>query len=170
MSIAKIRIKLGALELEYEGEPAFLTDGLPDLLERVSSLSDQVAPPVDETNASGTHQTAALPEMSPLGEKVMTLTSNSVAARLDVKSGADLIICALATLEIFGGKAGVSKKEIQTEMKQAKSYFQAGHINNFGKNMATALKAKKINQLGADSYALSAAERRQLEARLADAE
>lgn len=106
--------------------------------------------------------------MSSLGEKVMTLTSNSVAARLDVKTGSDLIICALATLEIFGGRAGVSKKDIQAEMKQAKSYFNAGHMSNFGKNLAAVVKAKKVNQLGADSYALSASERKQLESKLAD--
>ncbi|MDE1158638.1 MAG: hypothetical protein PW791_10250 [Neorhizobium sp.] len=171
MSSAKIKIKLGSLELEYEGEPAFLTEGLPALLERFSSLSDQVAAPADEPTASGTHSAAAaLPEMSLLGEKVMTLTSNSVAARLGVRSGVDIIICAMATLEIFGGKAGVTKKEIQLEMKQAKSYYNSGYMNNFGRNLASLIKAKKINQLGSDSYALSAAERKQLEAQLADAE
>jgi hypothetical protein len=39
---AKIRIKVGSMEVEYEGEPSFLKDGLESLLAKMADLSTQV--------------------------------------------------------------------------------------------------------------------------------
>lgn len=53
---SKIRIKLGPVEVEYEGNEAFLKDELPDLLSAVARLhkesgqADGAEPPVLLTN------------------------------------------------------------------------------------------------------------------------
>lgn len=170
VTLAKIKVKIGTIEIEYEGEPAFLSDGLPDLLEKMGSLSRNAEVSI---TSSGTEQ----PESSPFEETVVNnvkvigqLSANSVAARLSVKSGADIIICALATLEVVEGKGGVTKKEIQSEMRKATSYFNANHISNYGKNLDTLIKAKRVNQLGSDNFALTASERKFVEAKIVGGE
>lgn len=42
MSSAKIRLKVGSMELEYEGDPAFLTGGIEALLETMGALAATV--------------------------------------------------------------------------------------------------------------------------------
>ncbi|MFG6532153.1 MULTISPECIES: hypothetical protein [unclassified Sulfitobacter] len=40
--VAKIKLKVGSMELEYEGEPAFLTGGIEALLETMGGLASKV--------------------------------------------------------------------------------------------------------------------------------
>lgn len=47
MTSAKIRLKVGSIELDYEGDPAFLKDGLESLLLTMTDLA-KVAPVEDD--------------------------------------------------------------------------------------------------------------------------
>jgi hypothetical protein len=158
--LAKIKLRVGSIELEYEGDPAFLKEGLESLLVTMTDLA-KVAPPEEiveaaqkDTSANGT-------------TTVLKLSTNSIAAHMDPKSGPDLLLCALAQLELVQGKTECARSDILGEMKKATTYFN----ENMSKNMSNALdsvtKSKKVNQLGSDKYALSAAERKTFEAKLA---
>jgi len=53
-------------------------------------------------------------------------------------------------------------------MKSATTYYNQTMRSNMTKSLARLTSAKRINQIAKDTYALSANERKQLEAKVAD--
>lgn len=170
MTSAKIRIKVGSMELEYEGDPSFLTGGIEALLTTMGSLAGQVpeeaspepATPVPPVNGDGNANGA------PAVGGAFTFSTNTIAANLGAKSGSDLVICAMAQLELVQGKVSSSRAEILAEMKNAKQYYKQTMSNNLSKSFSTLISAKRINEGAKDSYALTAAERKSIEAKVAE--
>lgn len=165
MECAKIRVKVGSMEIEYEGDPAFLNGGIEALLVTMGDLATRVPEePADNTTATANAEADA-PTVPKSGFNVST---NTIAAHLDAKGGPELVICALAQLELVQGKSSSSRSEILAEMKGATTYYNGNMSSNMSKNLGNLTKAKRINQIAKDTYALSAPERKQLEAKLAE--
>lgn len=162
---AKIKLKVGSIELEYEGDPAFLKEGLESLLVTMTDLA-KVAPleeandidPIDPVSVSGGANGSG---------NGLNLSTNSIAARTNSKSGSEILLCAMAQLELVQGKEESSRSEILEEMKKAKSYFNENMRKNMTNYVDSVVKAKKVNQHGTDKYSLSAAERKVFEEKLA---
>jgi len=159
---ARIRLKFGVIEIEYEGKSAFLQDDLPNLIERVVGLyathgssipTDSPSQQANGVVASGTLSTAH--------------STNTIASHLGVNSGPELAMAAAAHLTFAAKKDTFSRKEILTEMKDATTYYNANMSSNLGKALDTLVKAKRLNQVKVGVYALSASERSTLEAKLA---
>lgn len=169
--IAKIRLKVGSMELEYEGDPAFLTGGIEALLETMGGLASKVP-----AEAQRSVQATEVPPINanagtapaPVQGNMVSLSMNTIAAHLDAKTGPELIICALAKLEFVQGKSSSTRNEIHAEIKEATTYYTGNMSSNMSKNLGNLVKAKRINQIAKDTYALSANERKQLEAKVAD--
>lgn len=166
---AKIKLKVGSMELEYEGDPSFLTGGIEALLVTMGGLVGKVpddAPPpepavqVPPANGSGSG--------APAGGGPFTFSTNTIAAHLDAKTGPELVICAMAQLELVQGKASSTRHEVIAEMKNATTYFKQTMVNNLTSSLSGLVKAKRINQIAKDTYALSATERKQVEAKVAE--
>lgn len=162
MTSAKIRIKVGSMELEYEGDPSFLTGGLDTLLTTMGDLAGRL--PEESAPASVIVKNATPP--APVGS--FNFSTNTIAAHLDAKTGPELVICAMAQLELVQGKASSGRAEILAEMKSATTYYNANMNSNMSKNLSSLTKAKRINQIGADTYALGAAEKKKVEAKVAE--
>lgn len=161
MESAKIRIQIGSFEIEYEDNSDYLKDGLDQLLEKISELSTQM--PSSATTEQG--QTD-----SQTSNNNPTFSTNTIAAQLNAKSGSDLVLSALAQIEIVQGQNGASRSDILKEMKSATSYYAKSMGKNMTPQLASLVKSKKIHQNASNSYALSAAERRKIEAALANVE
>lgn len=172
--VAKIKLKVGSMELEYEGDPAFLTGGIEALLVTMGGLVGKVpddpppapdaaaqVPPANATGKSGAATTANAAN----GQQVATAT---IAAHLDAKTCPELVVAALATLEIVQGKSGASRSEISSEMKSATGYFKSTmRGGNLTQAFSSLTKAKRINDLGGGRFSLNATERKTLEAKVA---
>ena len=154
------------MELEYEGDPAFLTGGIEALLITMGGLAAnfpaEVLPISPTQMTNGTAETAQVHSGSP------AFTTNTMAAHLDAKSGPELLICAMARLEIAQGKATSSRSDILAEMKSATTYFKDTMTSNLSYNLASLTKAKRINQQAKDIYSLSASEKKAVEAKVAE--
>ena len=167
--IAKIKLKVGSMELEYEGDPAFLTGGIEALLETmgglVSKVPDATEPPAPsaEVPAANGKENGA-----PAAKGHFAFSTNTIAAHLDAKTGPELIVCALAQLELVQGKQSSTRNEILAEMKGAPTYYNGNMSSNMSKNLGSLTKAKRINLIVKDTYALSASERKQIEAKVAE--
>lgn len=171
MTSAKIRIKVGSMELEYEGDPSFLTGGIEALLTTMGGLAgkvpEEMPPPqaaamVPLANGNGNGGSA------PATNGQFTFSTNTIAAHLDAKTGPELVICAMAELELVQGKASSNRHEVIAEMKNATTYFKQTMVNNLSSSLSGLVKAKRINQISKDTYALSATERKQVEAKVAE--
>jgi hypothetical protein len=168
LQVAKIKLKVGSIELEYEGDPSLLVGGIEALLETMGGLaipstaeystpqSDSIFPSVETNFNIGSATNAGI-----------NISTNTVAAHLEAKSGPDLVLCAMAQLEIVQGKTSSSRSDILTEMKSATNYYSESIRSNLSSSLATLVKNKRINQISKDTYALSASERKQLGVKIA---
>ena len=118
----KISVKVGTIEVEYEGEASFLTHGLNDLLLNLSNILAATPQFITKSQLENTneiiidqkaHETCSnnFPQMS---------TSN-IAARLPAKSAKDLVLCAMATLQLVKKQEKQKRQYILTEMQTATS-------------------------------------------------
>ena len=171
MSNAKIRLKVGSMELEYEGDPAFLTGGIEALLETMGALASKVpddaqmqAPDVvaPVVNSNGT--------VAPASGGQYSFSTNTIAAHIDVKTGPELVVCAMAHLELVQGKPSSTRAEILAEMKTASNFFAKNMGSNLSASLRTLVKTKRLHEGKPGTYSLSAAERKQIEAKIAEIE
>ena len=160
-SLAKIKIKVGPIELEYEGSPEFLKDGLQGLIGTMSSLAEKLPEQAATLSVADGSTVAATPSTH------MSLSTSSIAARRGAKTGPELILCAMARIEISIGKASSSRSDILNEIKSATAYYNASMGSNLSASLTSLVKARKINEISKDTYALIAAERSSFEALIA---
>jgi hypothetical protein len=163
---SKIRIKMGQVEVEYEGSHAFLKDDLPALLETVVQLRERAgdANADDDESADEEEQTTKKKKKS--GGKT-TGTVGSIAAKVGVNSGTDLIIAAAAKLALVDGHEKFSRKELLNAMKTATNYYKKTYRNNLSAYLKSLQEGDRLTEQSSGSFALTAKEVGKLEALLA---
>jgi len=161
---ASIRIKLGQIEVEYQGDAAFLKK---DLLETVKELLElqkkhPAAPQVLSESSDGVPQHSGKFEHS----------TDTIANILAAKSGPDLVMAAAAHLHFVKGKSKFTRHELIAEMRTA-----TGHMKDtYAPNMTSYLNGLKGNSkdqlrlIEKDTYGLSNKAKQALEAKIANAE
>jgi len=154
---SKLRIRIGDVEIDYEGTEEFLKQELPALLKTAMELHNAAG--AAGTGADGGKGKVAVP----------TLTTGSTAARLKVKSGPTLLMAAAAHLTFMGKKSTFSRQELLTEMQSATSYYKKSYSNNLTKYLSGAVTEGKLQESAKNAYALSADTNNELESQLADA-
>jgi hypothetical protein len=158
---AKLRIRIGEIEVDYEGTEAFLKDEIPTLLKTALEVQRGAAAPAGKrpsTGGSGNGTTG-----------VRALTTGTIAARLKAKSGPTLLMAAAAHLTFVASKATFSRQELLTEMQGATSYYKKSYSNNLTKYLTGAVTEGKLQESAKNIYALSAETAGELESQLADA-
>ena len=156
---SKIRIKVGEVEIEYEGEEQFLKQELTGLLTAVANLHNAVG---------ATHKKVpqAASTQSDTTNSVLKLTTTIIAHKLSVKTGPDLLIAAAAHLTLVKQQPTFSRQQLHDEMKSATSYYNKNYSANLSKHFTSALKDNKLTESAKDTYALTAEAIKELEARL----
>lgn len=158
---SRIRIKLGGLEIEYEGNESFLKDHLPNLVELLASVS---GPPDDGDDE--TDEEDLLEDTVAKKDKKIDLSTSTIANRLNANSGKDLVIAACAHLNLVKGHDKFTRANILAEMKTATSYYKKTYNNNLSSTLQRLVKAGDLNEIGENTYALDAKKTKSLEATL----
>jgi hypothetical protein len=162
-TISKIKIKLGPIEIEYKGSETFLKEELPQLL---SAVSDLYAKSHSSINDSPTNPIKDATSPDDLKKPPLEATTGSIAAKLNVKSGPELILAAAARLTLVLGTPKFSRQQISDEMKTATAYYKATYLSNLSMSIASLVKGKKLNEPTTGNYALTAASLKELEQRI----
>ena len=157
---SKIRIKIGAIEVEYEGSHAYLSEDLPKLLASVVELR-QKSKDFDEDRGSDDAVKKGAVKPAASG------TVAAMAAKLNVKSGSDLIIAAAAKLTLADGQEKFSRKTLLESMQTASSYYKQSMSSNLTKFLNGLLKDNRLTEPSTDHFALTPSERTKLEGQLA---
>lgn len=167
-SEAKIRIKVGSIEVDYEGDPSFLKDGLNDLIQSVSDIHSSLpqTPPAPSQAPASVQQSH--PAANPPAPSGLALSTKTIAARLDAKTGPELAICAMAHLELVKNLDRYERQSILDEMKTATGYYKSSMSGNNVKNVDSLVKSQRVTEVGTGIYCLSASERKKVEAAIAD--
>ncbi len=144
--MTKLRLKYGALEVEFEGTEEFLTAHLQGLLEAVSSL--RPAPGMPATPSTDPRQNGATSE---------ELSVSTIAQRLNVARGPDLIMSAALSL-VRGGSEKFEKKTLREQIKLAPAFYKKTYSDNFDNYVKTLVKNGRLSDTGASTYAIPASE------------
>lgn len=167
MDATKVRVKFGILEVDYEGDGAFVRDGLLDLITDVVKLSKLVpAAP----SAVIPREPSSRVDQPRASAGTGDLTISTIAAHLQPDGPQELILCAFAKLQIVDGMPKVERTEIGREMKQATAYYKSSMGSNYPRDLGRMVKAKKINELSSGVYSLTAASKLELESKIAGIE
>jgi hypothetical protein len=164
MSTSKIKIKLGAIEVEYEGSETFLKEELPQLLAAVSDLYSKSKGALDYTAAEPV--TVATASQASATQKKIEATTGALAGKLNVKSGPDLVLAAAARLTFVLGSATFSRQKLIDEMKTAAAYYKASYLSNLTQLLNSLVKEGKLNEPSQGNYALTAPSLKDLEQRI----
>lgn len=156
---AKVRIKAGPIEFEYEGETELGLADIKDLFTHIETLFKvpvlaegghaHPAPPATATPAPGNGAGASAPASS-----VQKLHINSVATKLGAKTGPDLAVASAASLQLFDQKETFTRSELLDTMKKATMHYDKNMSGNLTKILKT-LIGSKFNQVSDGVYSLS---------------
>jgi hypothetical protein len=158
---SKLRIKFGAIEIDYEGTDEFIKTDLMPLLIALQDL--QLEPSIDDNNdqeddASDDNGSSADGD---------GMSTSSIAQKLNASTGPDLVKAAVAYLTFSKKKVVMTRKEILKEMKSAEHVYKQTFGNNLGASLSSLVTSKVLNPQGAGSYSLNKPAREALEALLA---
>jgi hypothetical protein len=159
---SKIRIRLGEVELDYEGSEAFLKDNLQSLLKIVTDLSGSQQD--EETNkgfAAGVHGG------DHSGQRIQ-LSTNSIAAKLPSSTGPELATVAAVHLTLTKGQDTFSRKQLLAEMRTAAGYFKTSYGKNFSQSLRSLLKDGTLTESSTGNFSLAAKVREDMRGRLAE--
>ena len=159
--MSKIRIKMGEIEVDYEGSEEFLGKELPQFLEGVSKLYQELHPLMPAVSITSHKDGEKSKKMQVLG------TTATVAAKLNCNTGTDLLVAAAARLTFGLGRESFTRKELLTEAQTAKSYYNENVGKNLSNYLQNLVKNDKLNEISSDTYALTAKERQRLDTNLA---
>ncbi len=159
---SKIRIKMGAIEVEYEGSEAFLREELPAFLAAVSELYAKSGGSTYQLNGNAEEQLQASAVQNPSIE----MTTASIASKLGVNSGAQLVLAAAAHLRLVKGMDRFPRKQLTEQMRSASSFFKESYVSNLSKTIQTLMKDDKLNEPSSEVYALTHATEQELRSRL----
>lgn len=157
----KLRIRIGEVEIDYEGTEEFLKQELPALLNTAMELH----------NAAGSDTGGKAGNSADGGkgrDAVSTLTADTIAARLKAKSGLMLLMAAAAYLTFGAKKSMFSRQELLAEMQNATSYYKKSYSSNLTKYLRRAVEEGKLQERAKNTYALSAEAKSELESKLVD--
>lgn len=159
---AKIRIKVGDVEIDYEGDAAFLKDNLLAVCQELSKLNEHIPAARTPKHPKPNDDHAGA---KPVG-KHSTVT---IATILGAKTGPELVMVAAAYLHFSEGKAEFTRSQILDAMKTATGYWKESYSNNLTAGLKNLTKADKLRVVKDDTYSLPAKESARLEAELAKA-
>lgn len=160
--MSRIHIKIGQVEIEYEGEDAFIKENLVDYFDKLTKIvssSSLFAPP---QGREGLNQGSDQIEKGLSDWSVSTF-----ATKLHCKSGPDLVLAAAAKLTFTDGIPSFSRQQLTDTMKGATGYFKSSYVNNLSKYIERLIKNDKLRKLADDRFSLSAKEKGNLETSLA---
>ncbi|MFM9850565.1 MAG: hypothetical protein ACKVP3_25970 [Hyphomicrobiaceae bacterium] len=131
----RLRVKLGAAEIEYEGGAASLErlimPTVAKMIEMVESHADLQRPsaPIQIEQSK-----APAPQLS---SNAYDHSTNTIAVSTNASSASELAIAACAHLALVKKKERFNRKEMLDEMKSAPSFFNSNMPGNHTKTLAT---------------------------------
>jgi hypothetical protein len=157
--MTKLRIKIGDFEIDAEGEEQFVKNDLLEIVKSAMKLQDTTV--VRTRDFAGGAEGGEDDRHS--RHNVVQLTTSSIAAKLNAKSGPDLIIAAAAQLTFVQNKESFGRNELLKQARTASAYFNENVRKNLSSHLNSLVRARKLNELSVGVFAIHAAARAELE-------
>jgi hypothetical protein len=158
--MTKLRIRTGDLEIDAEGEEQFVKNDVLELVKEIVRLQGSVSPSKEHKHKENSH-------LDPRGpQDPIKLTTSSIAAKLNAKSGPDLIIAAGAQLTFVQQKESFSRNDLLAEARTASAYYSENVRKNLSSHLNSLVKSRKLNEISVGVFAIHASARQELEAKI----
>ncbi len=158
----KLKMKIGSVEVDYEGEAEFFKNEFPSLIEMLSRGYNQASSLINAVEQEET--------FDPVSDKAkMAKTSYSVstiAGKLNASTGPELLLAAASCLTFTDGREAFSRQELLKKMQDAKSYYKKSYGSNLSKMLSTFVKSGALLEGTSNAYSLSAEKGREIRGRL----
>lgn len=155
----KLKLNVGGVEIDYDGEEDFLKSTLPSLLETIAKYAGQSQgdpKPLAPGSDSSSNNPLTFPKHS----------TNTVAKLLDAQTGPDLIMAAVVKKIVIDGAETINRQAISSEMRSATSYFKRTYMNNLSAYLDTLTKADSLRLISENVYGLPAKVRAAMEPKI----
>ena len=159
-----LHLKTATYEIDYDGELDELVNTLPSL---VNTLDAAAETPFAMASDSIIDDQNATLNQPPNNTATTTPSVSTIAGKLSVSTGPDLIIAAAASLSIFQSRKSFSRQELLKEMQAAHSYYKKTYSSNLSKALTRLVKSGDLLEQSGSTYSLSATKLSELESRLA---
>lgn len=156
---SKLRIKVGTLEIDYEGSEEFNKADLLALLEALHKIRAESGSDLADVEQGDSDKV-----VKQTGD---TLSTSTVAQRLGADSGPLLALAAMAKLIISAGAESATRKQILAEMKLAKSFYKSSYGSNLGNTLKRLVQDGALHEVGTNNYSLNEKKRDELRKKLA---
>jgi len=155
---------MGQVELEFEGSEDFLKEDLPILLTTVAELYNSNS----ETGVFSVDAEVIESDNPPTRKHKNTLmwSTTTIASKLGVKSGKELVVAACAHLHFELSMESFSRNQVLEEMKKATGYYQQNYSKNLSRYFGQLIKDGALIESAKQTYALSASKLNALESSL----
>lgn len=151
MNEATIEIQLGQLSVKYSGSQEFVESGLLSVVKDLLDVGQAVPMlTIEESNENSQSKTKATVEH---------MSTNTIAGEMGVKTGPDLIMAAIAHIQLVQGQDKALRGEISQQMKSATTYFKQTYQSNLSAYLDNLVRQRRINLISKDTYALTAGEK-----------
>ncbi|MFH1115530.1 MAG: hypothetical protein V1792_16600 [Pseudomonadota bacterium] len=163
----KIRMKMGDIEIEYEGPGDYLRKGIADMVAATDALQERGSfrPEMEEEEEE--METAAEEEdeeVSPDSEKQpLPISVSSIAKTLRCTTGQDLVVAACASLMLVKQEDVFSREQIRLEMKEAGRYYKENYRKSLSKYLRALVRSGVLLEVDNNTYSIPAGTLAQLE-------
>jgi hypothetical protein len=151
---SRIRLKVGDVEVDFEGTEDFIKKEIPVLLAAMAKHA--------HTNGGGTPNTSSTSGATSNSGKLVGTTA-TLAGKLKVKSGTDLLVAAAARLTFVSNTPEFTRQQLLDEAKGASGYYKSSVSNNLTKLLNALVKSGDFLEPKRGSYALGANKKAELE-------
>lgn len=148
----RFRLKVGPIEVEYEG------DSVPDRKALLDLVELAMQSYVDKGLGTG----------GPAERPRIRGTTGGIAARLNCISGPELIVAAAARLTFVHDQEWFSADELLGEMKLATAHYDQSYESSLARDVKQLVTSGKLVEVAPGLFALSATMRRELQQALAE--
>ena len=154
--MSRIKVAIGDVQIEYEGDQDFIETKITTLAEELIALRERL--PVQDREVVTS---------SNFSQIQSELSTNTIAQIFGAKTGTDLVLAAVARINIIRCQPVASRQEILEEMREASTYFKETFASNLTAYLSTLVRTKRINLVSKSNYALAAGERNRIAQMLA---
>ena len=160
MTDAKIHIKVGVLEISFEGSETFIKDDLLRTLEKVKEMFN-----IKEVSQAPLKEVATSTGAQETGVHLQNSVAE-IAAKLNSKTCPELVMAAAARLTLVERHEEFSRKLLLDTMRNAKGRFKSTFVNNLRNAIEGLVKNGKLNPVREDTYSLTDDAAEELRSRL----
>ncbi len=157
----KIRMKVGDVEIEYEGPEDYLRKGIAEIVAATDALHGKGVPPSEVAQEL---ETAQLEEASPAPERQpLPMNVSSIAKTLRCSTGQDLVVAACASLTLVKQEDVFTREQIRLEMKEARRYYKENYRKSLTKYLNALVRNGVLLEVDEGTYSIPAGTLAQLE-------